>query len=74
MSDEIKPALTPEEWEKPWVFCPFRGGNLYVDERGDNGALRVNFDGAVYGSTLQEITTTDRHALAALCGSGSVSV
>lgn len=61
MSDEIKPALTAEEWTAPHVvregvefFWHIPGHELRIDDRGSN-------------QTGPYIDATERHTLAALC-------
>ena len=75
MPDE--PALTPEEWAKPYTqyeacrYYEAHGSRLFNWDDGvlvaqkDDNSLEVNWDGAVYDSEMQPVTTS-RHALAAL--------
>lgn len=77
MSDAITPALSAEEWGKPYTqyeACEYyeaHGERLFNWDDGvqvaqtDGNSLAVNWDGAVYDEEMQPVTTS-RHALAAL--------
>lgn len=61
MSEQIRPALTPEEWGwKSYEGTPMSDGQLSAS-LGSTGAMELGF------TDIYEITTPERHALAALC-------